>query len=205
MFTLYHGPGTCSLAVKIALSLTDVKAEIKTVNVREGEHLTDAFLKLNPLAKVPALQSEEGVLTEGAAMLQYIDALDPYAKLMPERSSWQYAQALKWLHFSYATLHPAWGRVFFPERYSDNADSTKEKAEADLHTFYAQIEQVLEKQLYLGGDQVALPDLYLPVTLHWQGALTRPLTENYPNIADYLTRLKSHPVIGKHLAEEFGQ
>jgi len=59
MITLFHAPGSCSLAVKAALAISGLPHEVKIINAQEGEQFSEEFKKINPLAKVPALLLKE--------------------------------------------------------------------------------------------------------------------------------------------------
>jgi len=208
MYTLYHGPGTCSLAIKAALALSGAPHNIKPLDLAGGEHLGEAYRQISPLAKVPALSAEggelNGVLTEGSAILLYLASCYPEAKLLPEAGSAAYADALKWLQFLYATVHPHWGRVFFAERYGRDEGSIRSAAASELSNLYDIIEGQLSEHRYIAGDELTAADLYLMVTLYWQGALDTPLTNTRPNLARYLAGIFDAPVIGEIYRSEFG-
>lgn len=206
MYTLYHGAGSCSFAVKAALALTGAQFETNALDMAGGEHMGEAYKEISPLSKVPALEIDQNqhVLTEGSAILLYLSAQFPNAKLMPEVSSIAYGEALKWMQMLYATAHPHWGRVFFPERYGNDADSIKEAAEKEVHKIYRLIEAQLAITPYVAGEQLTLGDLYLMVTLHWEGALKENLTDQYPHLSAYRTRMYQEATIGDLYRTEFG-
>jgi glutathione S-transferase len=53
------------------------------VNLNQGEHFGDAFRTKSPLAKVPALELDDGrVLTETRAICTYLEGLTPEPNLM---------------------------------------------------------------------------------------------------------------------------
>ena len=208
MYTLYHGAGSCSFAVKAALALTGTEFTTNALDMASGEHMGDIYKRISPLSKVPALAlSENGddhVLTEGSAILLYLAAKFPKANLMPEAASLAYGNALKWMQMLYATAHPHWGRVFFPERYGNDVDSIRTAAESEIHKVYALIEAQLGEKTYVGGDQLTLADLYLMVSVHWEGALKNNLSQDYPNLSAYRERMYQAPVIGEMYRSEFG-
>ena len=57
------------------------------VNLARGEHKSDAYLKINPHGKVPALAVDDTVLTENVAILTYLARRFPEAHLLPEAQS----------------------------------------------------------------------------------------------------------------------
>jgi glutathione S-transferase len=54
--------------------LLNLDINIKNVNFRAKEHLSEEFVKLNPLSKVPVLTDDDGnfVLTESQAIMGYL-------------------------------------------------------------------------------------------------------------------------------------
>ena len=197
MITLYHAPGSCSLAVKAALALSGLEHDVKIVNAQAGEQFTPQFIKINPLSKVPALIVGNDIITEGAAILQYISEIAPKAKLLPAVGTMQRAQALKWMMFVYSNVHPHFARVFVPARYGNDEADVKDKAERAVHGLFAIINDQLANNDYLAGSQLSIADLYLAVAIHWQMALKESLTAKYSNVAKYLQRLLEQPVIGE--------
>src|SRR3974390_2660028 len=73
MLTLYYGPGACSMASHIVLEEAGDKYEAKKVDLAGGEQRTEAYLKINPLGRVPVLRLDNGDnLTETTAILPYL-------------------------------------------------------------------------------------------------------------------------------------
>jgi len=197
MITLYHAPGSCSLAVKAALALTGLEHEVKVIDAQSGEQFAPEFVKINPLSKVPALIVDGDIITEGAAILQYLSEVAPAAKLLPEVGTMDRAQALKWMMFVYSNVHPHFARAFVPARYGNDEADVKEKAESSLHDLFSIINDQLADNDYLAGSVLSIADLYLGVAIHWQMIMKDSLTEKYTNVANYLQRLLDHPVIGQ--------
>ena len=69
MLTLYYSPGACSLAPHIALEETGASYALELVSIPKGEQQASEYLNVNPRAKIPALRTDEGVLTENVAIL----------------------------------------------------------------------------------------------------------------------------------------
>ncbi len=197
MITLYHAPGSCSLAVKAALALTGLEHEVKVIDAQSGEQFAPEFVKINPLSKVPALIVDGDIITEGAAILQYLSEVAPAAKLLPEVGTMDRAQALKWMMFVYSNVHPHFARAFVPARYGNDEADVKEKAESSLYDLFSIINDQLADNDYLAGSALSIADLYLGVAIHWQMIMKDSLTEKYTNVANYLQRLLDHPVIGQ--------
>jgi len=203
MITLYHAQGSCSLAVKAALALSGLEHEIKIVDAQAGEQFSAEFVKINPLSKVPALIVKGDIITEGAAILQYISEIAPSTNLLPKEGTMNRAQALKWMMFVYSNVHPHFARAFVPARYGNDEADIKEKAGNSLSDLFTIINEQLVSNDYIAGSSLTIADLYLGVAIHWQMALKGSLTDSYPHVASYLQRLLAHPVIGKLYQAEF--
>ena len=73
MLTLYYAPGACSMAAHIVLEESGEKYEPRKVDLAGGEQRTEAYLKINPLGRVPVLGLDDGTpLTENTAILPYL-------------------------------------------------------------------------------------------------------------------------------------
>src|SRR6516165_3654569 len=84
MLKLYYSPGTSSMASHITLEEAGAVYEVQPTLVDKGEQQSEAYLKINPRGKVPALQLEDGkILTENAAILSYVAKKFPEANLWP--------------------------------------------------------------------------------------------------------------------------
>lgn len=72
--------------VRIALHLKGLPFQTHPVNLLKdgGEHQKSPYLEINPQGLVPALQSEAGILTESAAIIEYLEELHPEPALLPE-------------------------------------------------------------------------------------------------------------------------
>ena len=105
---LYFSPLACSMASRIALYEADGPAGFIEVDAKTKRTLDGAdFLSINPLGLVPAIRTDDGeVLTENAAILQYIADRSPAAKLAP-REGMGRSRLHQWLCFIGTELHKA--------------------------------------------------------------------------------------------------
>jgi glutathione S-transferase len=105
VLTLYYAPGACSMAPHIVLEEAGASYTTELVSLAKGEQQGDAYLRVNPRGKVPALRTEAGVLTENVAILTYLAHLFPGTKLLPDEP---FAMARCLSHMAYLsnTVHP---------------------------------------------------------------------------------------------------
>ena len=72
--------------VRIALNLKGLDYEIVPVHLMRGggENNSPDYLEINPLALVPALQTQEGPLIQSLAILEYLEEVCPSPALLPQ-------------------------------------------------------------------------------------------------------------------------
>jgi glutathione S-transferase len=110
MLTLYFTPGASSMAPHIALHEIGVPFESHPISLARKENRAPAYLAVNPEGKVPALLIDGRLLTEVAGILFYLARRFPEANLLPTGDIEAEAQAVSWMSFIAATVHPARAR-----------------------------------------------------------------------------------------------
>ncbi|MEP5376757.1 MAG: glutathione S-transferase family protein, partial [Hyphomicrobiales bacterium] len=81
MNRLYHVP-LSPYCRKVRLSLAEKKIEVELVEERYWEQDSD-FLRRNPAGKVPVLKLDGKILSESAAICEYLEEAYPDPSLMP--------------------------------------------------------------------------------------------------------------------------
>jgi glutathione S-transferase len=77
MLTLYYAPGACSLAAHIVLEESGEKYTPREVDLAGGEQRSPAYLKINPLGRVPVQALDDGhPLSENTAILPYLGQIN---------------------------------------------------------------------------------------------------------------------------------
>lgn len=195
---LYFAPLACSMATRIALY--EAGAAANYIARDRHKKLPDGsdFTAINPLGMVPVLRTDDGALiTENAAILQYVAARFPDAKLAPTDPV-QRAKLQQWLSFIGTELHKA---VFMPLLRSETSADVKAYAMGLIDARLAILETHLTGREFL-LDRFSVADAYLFTVLNWSMA-TPVKFDRYPAIEVYIARLKERPSVAKALGEEF--
>ncbi|MBV6664901.1 glutathione transferase GstA [Pseudomonas yamanorum] len=196
---LYFSPNACSLASHIVLR--ELALPFELIRVDNQKKLTadgDDFLQINPKGYVAALQLDNGeVLTEGAAILQYLADRVPAARLAPANGSWERVRLQEWLNFVSSEIHGGLG-VLFKDAIPDEV---KALFKATLFKRFAILVQTLERQDYLLGAQYSVADTYLFVVLRWAGLFDIDL-QQWPALAKFQQRISERPAVIAALAAE---
>ncbi len=164
---LYTSPGTCALADHIVLQWIGKPFEAQIVN--RDERRTPAYLKLNPAGAVPVLDDDGFVLTQNAAILNYLADLNPDAKLGGDGTPKGRAEVNRWLAFLNADVHPAFHPLFGSTTYlGDDAaiEKTKGAARKKLRDYFERADAQLAGKDYLTGAR-SIADPYLFVVTQW--------------------------------------
>ncbi len=165
MYTLYYVNGACSLATQTVLHELGEPVEI----IEKSQ--VKNFAEINPVGTVPVLVDGEKILTEGAAVMIYL--LDKHnSSMLPnnDQDSTARTQAIQNIMFANATMHPAYGRLFFiAQNISDkNAQAEAFKTATDsISALWKVVEDQLQNKSYLGGNQPSVADILLSVYSRW--------------------------------------
>ena len=197
---LYYSPGACSLASHITLREVGATFDLEKVDVKQKRTERDAdFWAINPKGYVPALALDSGeVLTEGAAILQYIADQHPQAGLAPANGGLERARLQEQLNFVASELHKAFSPLFNP------AASESEKTAANKRV--GQKLDVVEKQLsddrsFLLGEDFSVADAYLFVVANWAFPTGIGL-DNWPHVAAFHQRIAARESVQTALKAE---
>ena len=82
MFRLYHVP-LSPFCRKVRLSLAEKKIEVELIEERYWDKSAD-FLRRNPAGKLPVLKIDDEILSESAAICEYLEEAYPDKALLPE-------------------------------------------------------------------------------------------------------------------------
>jgi glutathione S-transferase len=196
---LYFSPGACSLASHIALRETGLPFEL--VRVDTGVHkLKDGtdYYGINPKGYVPAIQLDGGeVLTEGAALLQYIGDLAPAKGLIPKAGTLERFRANEWLTFVSSEIHKGYSPLF----NKDLSDDAKAVLRAKLEKRFDTLETHFAKNKYLMGDKFTVADAYLYTVISWSPHTGIDLGK-WKNLSDYRQRVADRPSVREALQNE---
>lgn len=188
---LYFTPGACPLAANIALHEAGVpfdlvKVDLATKKLEDGSD----FLAVNPKGYVPALRLDSGeLLTENAAILQYVADRNPASKLLPASGLERY-QAIGWLAYVNAEIHKAFSPLFG----HGVDDAVKAFGHANAVKRLSYVNDALGSQKYLTGDQFTVGDAYLFVTLNW-GAYVGIDIAQWPNLKRLQGTVAARPAV----------
>ncbi len=188
---LYYKPGACPLASHIALHEAGHPFEIEAVDTEAGRTESGAdYRTINPKGYVPALGLDDGsVLTEGAAILQYIADRYPEAHLAPATGTLARARMQEQLNWIGTELHKAFGPLF----REGTSDAAKDDARVAVAGKFDLIEaQLQDGREWLVANQFSVADAYLFVVSNWANFTGIDLAR-WPRLAAFVSRCAARP------------
>ena len=184
MLTLYFCPGTSSMAAHIALHEVGAPFESRPLSLAKNENRTPAYLAINPEGKVPVLLIDGRPLTEVAAILFYLAKRFPEAGLLPQADTEAEAQAISWMSFIAATVHPA-----------------RRQGIEHARGVYAIADTRLGNREW-ALDHYSIADIHL-FRLYWRFRNSLdPAPGEFPNLSSHYDRMMARPAVQRTLQIE---
>jgi GST-like protein len=205
-YTLYGSKFTGSCAIEAALAEAGIAHEFVTVSPKLGETRSEAFTKINPRQQVPVLRLPDGtIVTEGTVILTHIADAHPASKLAPPPGTPQRLQHDRWLAFCQANIYEGENRLWFPERYADDAwavASVKRAAEKYVQRHFLILESELHNAPYVFGAGLTILDIYIWMLCQWMPQDW--MAANCPKVKRLSDAVAARPLIAPVHARHFG-
>jgi len=198
---LYYTPGACSLSDHIVLEW--IGQPYETVRVSREERKSPAYLAINPAGAVPAFEQDGWVLTQNAAILNYLADRYPDSGLGGDGTPRSRAEVNRWLAFANADVHPAFHPLFGATSYLEDPaliESTKDAARKKLRGLFERADAQLAGHEWIAGDR-SVADPYLFVTIRWALANGVDLS-GLENLRRFFDAMLADPGVQRALQQE---
>ena len=198
---LHYLPGTCALADHIVLEW--IGKPYEAVAVARDQLKSAEYLRLNPAGAVPTLELDGWALTQNSAILHYLGATNPEARLLGDGSARGMAEVDRWLAFVNADVHPSFWPYFGGLSWlKDEALVAQGKAAAGtkLRGLFQRADAQLEGRDWIAGDRsIADPDLF--VVARWAKSVGVDLT-GLGHLERFFQRMLADPGVQRAMAAE---
>ncbi len=186
MYTLYTAPNCGSFVAHALMDEAGADYRLVETDLARREHKSKAYLEVNPMGTIPALDVGGGrIMTESAAMVIYLVDRFPEAGLGPPPDAPERPAFLSWLVFLAVNTYQAEDRESYPERYTtvpEECEGLSAAAARQVNEQFAMIDKVLDGSRYLAGAHRSAADHYLLMIAHWHAEPDR-LFDACPNVA----------------------
>ena len=181
MLKLYGGARSRASIVQWYLEELGVSYEFVMLDMQAGEHKQPEYLKINPMAKVPAIVDGDFHLWESGAILLYL--ADKYGKtpLSPE------ARGIfsQWVLFGNSTLATG---IF-----------VEANREREMPRLLTPLNEIFERQSFLLGEEFTVADVAVGSILAYIPIMLKLDLSDYPGVFNYIKRMSERPAFQKSI------
>jgi glutathione S-transferase len=190
---------------RIFLAEKGVAFETVQIDLRSGEHMSEAYRAINPQCTVPALRTEEGsLLTENAAIAAYLEARFPEPPLMgttprdkAEIAAWHWRAEFEGLMAVAEALRnssSAFERRALPGPVNyAQIPELAERGVARTQRFFATLNQHLENRDFIAANQFSLADITCVVAVDFAKVVKLKLNEQHPHLLRWRLKMAERP------------
>lgn len=201
---LYYAPGACSIGIHVLLEEIGKPYQLEAVDLRNGAQFKPPFTGLNPKAKVPTLERDDGsILTEFPIIALWLARQNPQASLVPQDDETM-IRAAEAMEYAVGTVHgQGFARIFRSERFAPSAadqEAVKAAGREIVEKGFAVLDQALAGKSYLGGDRLSAADAALFYVEFWGSkrlGMTLPA-----NCAAHFARMAARPAVARVMKQE---
>jgi glutathione S-transferase len=204
MLKLYYATNTCALATHIALEEAGADYETVRLSFAANEQRGPEYLAINPKARVPALQTGRGVLTETPAMLAFVAQSFPEARLAPLGDPYTFAEVQAFNSYLCSTVHVAHAHRMRGYRWADDEaafTAMRNHVPKSVGACFDLIERTMLKGPWVMGETYTICDPYLFTLAQWlEGDGVDPST--IPAVMDHRRRMSERPAVQRAITAE---
>jgi GST-like protein len=207
MYDLHYWPTPNGKKVTILLEELGVPYRIVDANIGRGDQFTDAFLKISPNNRMPALVDhaprgggEPVSVFESGAIMMYI--AEKEGRFWPQDDSRAKYEVTQWVMWQMANQGPKTGeRGHFsrvPESEGDQSYAKRRFAD-EVHRMYGVLNNRLYDRPYVAGSEYTIADMIcLPWTVTWK--LQGIDLDEFKYFKRWFEELNARPAVIKGLA-----
>ncbi len=198
----YFAQGTCALAVQIALEEAGAAYEPIRLDFGASQQRSPEYLAVNPKGRVPALVTDDGVLTETPALLIYIAQRFPGADLAPLDDPYALARVQAFNSYLCSTVHVAHAHARRGKRWVDD-DAAIEAMQRKVPETMAECFTLIERDLFVGpwvmGERYTVCDPYLYTLARWLKGDGVDVAR-FPGVEAHLRRMDERAAVQRAVA-----
>jgi len=203
MLKLFYSPGACSLVPHIALEEAGAEFAALRIPIAEGGHLSAEYLAINPHARLPALDTERGVITENIAVVNFLADRFGAAGSVPRGDPYAAARCNELLGWFSSSVHIAFAEVWRGSRFTDDEKLWPALEAGGRKVLARQFDEIealcVDDWLAPGGFSAA--DSYALTFLRWAKRIGFDVAR-YPQWAALAGRALERPAVGRALERE---
>lgn len=192
----HHSPNTRSTGTFFLLEELGAPYEMRVLNMKAGEQRKPAYLAVNPLGKVPAIEHDGALVTEQGAVFIYLADLFPEAGLAPAIGDPQRGPYLRWMVYYGSCFEPA----LIDRSLKRDPAPPSTSPYGDWDTMFGAVFDAVKKGPYLLGERFSAADVLWGMALRWTTMFK--LVPDLPEIKAYVARVTERPAFARVSARD---
>ncbi len=206
MARLFHVP-LSPYCRKVRLSLAEKKIEVELVEEKYWEQDPD-FLRRNPAGKIPVLRLDGQIMSESAAICEYIEETRPEPPLMPKtpEARFEVRRLVGWFDDKFhhevtsKLLYERVNKKVTGQGYPDSKNVKQGAKAIKYHLDY--MAWLLDHRRWLAGDNMTLADFAAAAHLSSLDYISDVDWNRNPGVKDWYAKIKSRPAFRSILADQ---
>lgn len=192
-YKLYSIAGSCSTGITVLME--KLKLDFEVIQRKD----VDNYDTISPTNKVPALQHNDKIITEGAAIALYL--LESNKNDLLPSNDIDRARFYEWLMFCYATIHPAYAKAM-SARTNKVSSAYIQKLADQISAIWKIVNDELQDKKYILGNKVCHADYMIAIYTSWGnkaykiklGKNVKRLAKEVSNLPEFKSAYKKEEV-----------
>ena len=192
---------------RVRIFIAEKGLDIPTVQVdlRNGEHLTEAFRRLNPWCTVPVLELDDGTaISEAVAVCRYLEDAHPEPPLMGVDAR-DRALVTMWEHRfeidGFLAVTEAFrnqarglaGRALTGPESVAQIPELAQRGRARVERFFRELDARLAGRPFVAGERYTIADITAQVAVDFAGWIKMSLPAELRHAAEWYERVSARP------------
>ncbi|WP_395344790.1 glutathione S-transferase family protein [Ningiella sp. W23] len=196
MLTVLSYPGTRGVRITWACEELGLDYEYQLVNLYKNEHKQPEFLKVTPMAKVPALIDGDLSLAESGAIVSYL--ADKAGRLIPNAGTPERGLYEQAMYFTLTELEqPLWTiakhKFVYPEQ--QRIEKMQALGALEFESALKIFSKLLGDKPFILGDDFSVADVVAGHTLSWAQGFKLSLVHN--NVEKYAKNVLARDALAR--------
>lgn len=189
---------------RMLLAEKGIAHETVQIDLRSGEQMSEKFRAVNPRCTVPALVTDDGVLTENAEIAAYLDALYPETPMLGS-TPLEKAQIAKWnwrcemeglmsIASALRNATPAMKDRALPgPRNVAQIPELAERGQRQIGWFFEDLNDQLKENDYVAGQNYSVADITATIVVDFAKWVKAFPQDSHTALLEWHERMKARP------------
>jgi glutathione S-transferase len=194
MLTIHHLGVSQSDRIVWLMEELGLPYQLKWYNRGADGLMPPEYLKLHPASTAPVVEDDGKVLSESAAILEYICHKHGGGRLTVAPSAPNYFDYVYWMHFNNNVQGIFFAKLALGDRQDPRVGGFIKRREDG---YYKYLDQRLGSSPYLAGPDFTCADIMVTFNLTSLPLFGGRAIADLPNVAGYVKRIESRPAYKK--------